>query len=51
MRDLERADLPGKPFGYPGGSRPGIIFFNDEAPFSPNACLSGAPVPEHRPWC
>ncbi|MGQ0715626.1 MAG: hypothetical protein ACT4PJ_18155 [Gemmatimonadaceae bacterium] len=20
----------GKPFGYPGGSRPGIIFFNDE---------------------
>ncbi|MFN0180877.1 MAG: hypothetical protein ACKVZ0_18900 [Gemmatimonadales bacterium] len=21
----------GKPFGYPGGTRPGIIFFNDEA--------------------
>ena len=20
----------GKPFGYPGGSRPGIIFYNDE---------------------
>src|SRR5918992_2246835 len=20
----------GKPFGYPGGTRPGIIFFNDE---------------------
>lgn len=31
----------GKPFGYPGGSRPGIIFFNDEGTENGGLTFSG----------
>jgi hypothetical protein len=31
----------GKPFGYPGGSRPGIIFFNDEGSENGGLSFSG----------
>jgi len=31
----------GKPFGYPGGSRPGIIFFNDEETENGGLTFSG----------
>ena len=32
----------GKPFGYPGGTRPGIIFFNDEGTENGGLTLRGA---------
>lgn len=32
----------GKPFGYPGGSRPGIIFFNDEGTENGGLTFSGS---------
>ncbi len=31
----------GKPFGYPGGGRPGIIFFNDEGTENGSGWWSG----------
>lgn len=31
----------GKPFGYPGGTRPGIIFFNDEGTENGGLTMSG----------
>src|SRR5262245_6238639 len=31
----------GKPFGYPGGTRPGIIFFNDEGTENGGLTLRG----------
>src|SRR5215467_5493007 len=31
----------GKPFGYPGGSRPGMIFFNDEGSENGGLTFSG----------
>src|SRR5258706_12394240 len=34
----------GKPFGYPGGTRPGLIFFNDEGTEN-----GGGPPPPPRP--
>ena len=36
----------GKPFGYPGGSRPGIIFFNDEGTENGGLTLRGARGPD-----
>jgi hypothetical protein len=36
----------GKPFGYPGGSRPGIIFFNDEGTENGGLTLSGKRNPD-----
>src|SRR5258706_10644757 len=31
----------GKPFGYPGGTRPGLIFFNDEGTENGGLTLTG----------
>ena len=36
----------GKPFGYEGGSRPGIIFFNDEGTENGGLTFSGARQPD-----
>ncbi len=36
----------GKPFGYPGGSRPGIIFFNDEGTENGGLTFSGRRNPD-----
>jgi hypothetical protein len=38
----------GKPFGYAGGSRPGIIFFNDEGTENGGLTLRGARGPDGR---
>jgi hypothetical protein len=36
----------GKPFGYPGGSRPGMIFFNDEGTENGGLTFSGIRRPD-----
>ena len=36
----------GKPFGYPGGTRPGIIFFNDEGTENGGLTFSGQRNPD-----
>ncbi len=36
----------GKPFGYPGGSRPGIIFFNDEGTENGGLSFGGSRRPD-----
>src|SRR5687768_13737198 len=36
----------GKPFGYPGGSRPGVIFFNDEGTENGGLTFNGARQPD-----
>jgi hypothetical protein len=36
----------GKPFGYPGGTRPGIIFFNDEGTENGGLTFSGRRRPD-----
>lgn len=36
----------GKPFGYPGGTRPGIIFFNDEGTENGGLTFSGRTGPD-----
>jgi hypothetical protein len=36
----------GKPFGYPGGTRPGIIFFNDEGTENGGLTFSGKRNPD-----
>lgn len=36
----------GKPFGYPGGSRPGMIFFNDEGTENGGLGFSGSRQPD-----
>ena len=36
----------GKPFGYPGGTRPGIIFFNDEGTENGGLTLTGQRGPD-----
>lgn len=36
----------GKPFGYPGGTRPGIIFFNDEGTENGGLTLRGRRAPD-----
>ena len=36
----------GKPFGYPGGTRPGIIFFNDEGTENGGLGFSGGRQPD-----
>ena len=36
----------GKPFGYPGGTRPGIIFFNDEGTENGGLTLTGKRAPD-----
>ena len=36
----------GKPFGYPGGTRPGIIFFNDEGTENGGLTLRGSRAPD-----
>jgi hypothetical protein len=36
----------GKPFGYPGGTRPGIIFFNDEGSENGGLSFSGRGQPD-----
>ena len=36
----------GKPFGYPGGSRPGVIFFNDEGTENGGLTLNGKRNPD-----
>jgi hypothetical protein len=36
----------GKPFGYPGGSRPGIIFFNDEGTENGGLTFDGRTGPD-----
>lgn len=36
----------GQPFGYPGGSRPGIIFFNDEGSENGGLGFSGRRLPD-----
>ncbi|HTK54315.1 MAG TPA: hypothetical protein VL308_20625 [Gemmatimonadaceae bacterium] len=36
----------GKPFGYPGGSRPGIIFFNDEGTENGGLTFEGKRQPD-----
>jgi hypothetical protein len=36
----------GKPFGYPGGGRPGIIFFNDEGTENGGLTFTGARRPD-----
>ena len=36
----------GKPFGYPGGSRPGIIFFNDEGSENGGLAFDGRRLPD-----
>ena len=38
----------GKPFGYPGGTRPGIIFFNDEGTENGGLTLNGSRQPDGR---
>jgi hypothetical protein len=38
----------GKPFGYPGGTRPGIIFFNDEGTENGGLTFSGRRLPDGR---
>jgi hypothetical protein len=38
----------GQPFGYPGGSRPGIIFFNDEGSENGGLVFSGERGPDGR---
>ena len=36
----------GKPFGYPGGNRPGMIFFNDEESENGGLTFSGQRLPD-----
>src|SRR5580765_4320791 len=36
----------GKPFGYPGGTRPGIIFFNDEGTENGGLTFTGKKNPD-----
>ena len=36
----------GKPFGYPGGTRPGLIFFNDEGTENGGLTFTGARRPD-----
>ena len=36
----------GKPFGYPGGSRPGMIFFNDEGSENGGLTFTGMRKPD-----
>jgi hypothetical protein len=36
----------GEPFGYPGGTRPGIIFFNDEGTENGGLTFSGQELPD-----
>ena len=36
----------GKPFGYPGGTRPGIIFFNDEGTENGGLTFTGSQQPD-----
>jgi len=36
----------GKPFGYPGGTRPGIIFFNDEGTENGGLTFTGSRQPD-----
>lgn len=36
----------GKPFGYPGGTRPGIIFFNDEGTENGGLTFTGRKLPD-----
>lgn len=38
----------GKPFGYPGGTRPGIIFFNDEGTENGGLTFHGSRGPDGR---
>ncbi len=38
----------GKPFGYPGGNRPGIIFFNDEGTENGGLGFGGRQLPDGR---
>src|SRR5688572_33337543 len=38
----------GKPFGYPGGTRPGIIFFNDEGTENGGLTFTGRRLPDGR---
>ena len=38
----------GKPFGYPGGDRPGMIFFNDEGTENGGLSLGGRRLPDGR---
>lgn len=38
----------GKPFGYPGGTRPGMIFFNDEGTENGGLTFSGRQGPDGR---
>lgn len=38
----------GKPFGYPGGTRPGIIFFNDEGTENGGLTFQGRTGPDGR---
>lgn len=38
----------GKPFGYPGGTRPGIIFFNDEGTENGGLTFNGRQNPDGR---
>jgi hypothetical protein len=38
----------GEPFGYPGGSRPGILFFNDEGTENGGLTFSGRTLPDGR---
>jgi hypothetical protein len=38
----------GKPFGYAGGSRPGMIFFNDEGTENGGMTISGRRLPDGR---
>lgn len=38
----------GQPFGYPGGSRPGIIFFNDEQTENGGLTFAGQRMPDGR---
>lgn len=47
----DRAESPGpiaygKPFGYPGGSRPGIIFYNDEETENGGLTFDGKAEPD-----
>jgi hypothetical protein len=38
----------GQPFGYPGGARPGIIFFNDEGTENGGLVFNGRRLPDGR---
>ena len=38
----------GKPFGYPGGTRPGMIFFNDEGTENGGLTFNGQRLPDGR---